>query len=145
MVRSSDSPIVILGSRTLAPVIQVFALYVIAHGHYSPGGGFQGGALLAASIILVRLSVGRRLGDLQFRRVMGTPMGVVGTLAFAAIGLVAMMGSGYFLQYTALPMGGIDPAMQRNLGILLVEFAVGLAVTGSVVAIYDDLTEPLHE
>ena len=30
-------------SRLLIPFIQLFALYVIAHGHHSPGGGFQGG------------------------------------------------------------------------------------------------------
>ena len=42
--------------RLLVPVIQIFAFYVLAHGHVSPGGGFQGGVLMGASFILVALS-----------------------------------------------------------------------------------------
>ena len=50
------SPIVLLGARLLSPYIFIFGMYVIFHGHYSPGGGFQGGALLAASILLMRVA-----------------------------------------------------------------------------------------
>ena len=42
--------------RIIVPFIQLFALYVIAHGHHSPGGGFQGGVILGASIILFAIS-----------------------------------------------------------------------------------------
>jgi multisubunit Na+/H+ antiporter MnhB subunit len=52
-----DDRIVALSSRLVVPFIQLFALYVVFHGHYSPGGGFQGGAMLAASFLLIRLSV----------------------------------------------------------------------------------------
>ena len=36
--------------------MQLFALYVVAHGHHSPGGGFQGGVILGASLILLAMS-----------------------------------------------------------------------------------------
>jgi multicomponent Na+:H+ antiporter subunit B len=39
--------------RLIVPVIQIFALYVLAHGHVSPGGGFQGGVAMGASFILI--------------------------------------------------------------------------------------------
>ena len=42
--------------RLIVPVIQIFAFYVLAHGHVSPGGGFQGGVLMGASFILIALS-----------------------------------------------------------------------------------------
>ena len=38
-------------ARVIVPFIQIFALYVIIHGHYGPGGGFQGGVILAASLL----------------------------------------------------------------------------------------------
>jgi hypothetical protein len=41
-------------SRLIVPFVQLFALYVIAHGHHSPGGGFQGGVIFGAAIILYR-------------------------------------------------------------------------------------------
>ena len=44
MIRREDSVIVHVVTRVMVPLIQIFALYVIFHGHYSPGGGFQGGA-----------------------------------------------------------------------------------------------------
>lgn len=42
MITSSDDIIIKTTARIFAPFIQLFALYVIMHGHYSPGGGFQG-------------------------------------------------------------------------------------------------------
>ena len=54
MKLNDDNPITTLISSIVAPFIMLFALYVIFHGHYSPGGGFQGGTLLAASIILLQ-------------------------------------------------------------------------------------------
>ncbi|MFV1996094.1 MAG: hydrogen gas-evolving membrane-bound hydrogenase subunit E, partial [Verrucomicrobiales bacterium] len=59
--KSDPSNLVITTTcRLLVPVIQLFGLYVVAHGHYSPGGGFQGGVVLGASFIL--LAIG---GDLR--------------------------------------------------------------------------------
>ena len=43
-------------ARQIVPFIQLFALYVVAHGHHSPGGGFQGGVILGASFILLAIS-----------------------------------------------------------------------------------------
>ena len=45
--------------RVLVPFVLLFAVYVVAHGHDSPGGGFQGGAILAAAVILIRLVHGQ--------------------------------------------------------------------------------------
>ena len=42
--------------RLLVPVIQIFSFYVLAHGHVSPGGGFQGGVVMGASFIMIALS-----------------------------------------------------------------------------------------
>ncbi|MDZ7690581.1 MAG: MnhB domain-containing protein [Balneolaceae bacterium] len=46
MTNKEHSPIILYGARILSPYIMVFGFYVIFHGHYSPGGGFQGGTLL---------------------------------------------------------------------------------------------------
>ena len=51
MLKYKNNPIILLVSRMVSPFIMLFALYVIFHGHYSPGGGFQGGTLLAAALL----------------------------------------------------------------------------------------------
>lgn len=44
--------------KLLLPFIQVYGLYIIFHGHISPGGGFAGGAVMAASFVLFAMSYG---------------------------------------------------------------------------------------
>jgi multicomponent Na+:H+ antiporter subunit B len=130
--------IVALSARLVVPFIQLFALYVIFHGHYSPGGGFQGGAMLAASFLLIRLSVGTDAAQLQFRRTWGTPGSSIGTLIYLATGITALILGGYFLDYSQLPLG-MGESETRSMGILIVEIGVAIAVASTLTAIYDDL------
>lgn len=139
MRRQFDSPIVILGSRLLSPYIMVFGWYVIFHGHYSPGGGFQGGALLAASILLIRVAGGRRISRLQIQEFATTPLAVIGVVIYFATGLVSMAMGGYFLDYGMLPIPGLDPAWLRYYGILIIEIGIGLAVMAILIMIYDNM------
>ena len=135
------NPIILTVSCAISPFIMVFGLYVIFHGHYSPGGGFQGGTLLAAALLLIRLAAGFDIAQLQFKRVLGTPLGSIGVLIYFGTGFLAMISGGEFLDYGFLPFAGITGAGLRSLGILMVEIGVGLAVMAILVAIYDDLLE----
>lgn len=140
MNRSFESPIVLLGSRLLSPYIMLFGIYVIFHGHYSPGGGFQGGALLAASVILMRLSAGSELSSLQIPEFMTTPLAAIGVIVYFGTGVVAMLMGSYFLDYGALPFpGDLTPDMLRYYGILVIEVGIGLAVMAILVMIYDHM------
>lgn len=49
----SSGPIAKAASRLLIPLIFIFGFYVVVHGHLSPGGGFQGGAIVATGIALL--------------------------------------------------------------------------------------------
>ena len=138
MKLNENNPITTLISSIVAPFIMLFALYVIFHGHSSPGGGFQGGTLLAASIILLRLSLGSEMGQLQFPSRLGTPLGSLGVLIYFGTGLASLFFGGRFLDYSLLPIAR-SAANRRSWGILLVEIGVGLAVTAILVSIYDDL------
>lgn len=136
----TDSPIVLLGARHLSPYIMLFGIYVIFHGHYSPGGGFQGGALLAASVILVRLACGTRVAELQIREFMTTPLAAFGVIVYFGTGIVAMLMGSYFLDYGVLPFpGGLEPAELRYYGILVIEIGIGIAVMAILVMIYDHM------
>ncbi|MBE0607316.1 MAG: sodium:proton antiporter [Deltaproteobacteria bacterium] len=135
------NPIILTVSGVVSPFIMLFGLYVIFHGHYSPGGGFQGGTLLAAALLLIRLAAGFDIAQLQFKRILGTPLGSIGVLIYFGTGFLAMISGGEFLDYGFLPFGGLTGGGLRSLGILMVEIGVGLAVMAILVAIYDDLLE----
>ena len=123
----------------LIPFIQLFALYVIIHGHYGPGGGFQGGVLLAVSIILQRLYLGTRIAYQKFSPKLALALGAIGMLIFFLAGIVPMMFGGAFLDYGNLPLFWIHGAELRAVGILIVEIGIGLAVFGTLVLIFDSL------
>ncbi len=139
MENASVSPIIRVCCRGLAPFIQLVGLYVFFHGHYSPGGGFQGGVLLAASIMLLRMTIG--LSDSQ--RVMPTrlviPLAAFGALIYAGTGFLALVWGGSFLDYAFLPIPGLEPAMLRNTGILVIEAGVTICIMSTLISIYDNL------
>ncbi len=127
-------------SRYLIPFIQLFGLYVIAHGHYSPGGGFQGGVILGASIILLSVSHNLRTALRRMGEKTSALFSPIGVLIYAGTGFLCMVLGYNFLDYQALAAllpGG--PIMARSHGILLVEIGVGMAVMGTMVWIFKNL------
>lgn len=134
-----DSPIVLLGGRFLSPFLMLFGFYVIIHGHYSPGGGFQGGALLAASVLLVRLSAGQQSSELQVRETLATPVAAIGVFIFFATGLAGLLMGGHFLDYSFLPNPDMEPSLVRYYGTLIIEVGIGMAVMAILIMIYDNM------
>jgi len=145
MRQAEDDPIILLVSRSLSPFIMLFGIYVIFHGHYSPGGGFQGGAMLAAAFILIRLTSGIRIAQLQLKSTLAGPLGALGVLIFFGTGLAAMLAGGNFLDYRFLPLAGFEGAELRAFGILIIEIGVGLAVMAILTTIYDNLLEDQND
>ncbi|MDY0110087.1 MAG: Na(+)/H(+) antiporter subunit B [Candidatus Krumholzibacteria bacterium] len=137
----SSSPIIRIASRGLAPLIQIIGLYVFFHGHYSPGGGFQGGVLLAASIILLRMGLGFANTQTVMPSGWTVPLGAVGGLIYIGTGFFAVLCGGNFLDYGVFPMPWLDPPHLHSYGILFIEVGVTLTVMSTLVAIFDHLLD----
>ena len=123
----------------LIPFIQLFALYVIIHGHYGPGGGFQGGVLLAVSVILQRLYLGKTVSYRKFPPRLAVVVAVIGMLIYGLSGIIPLLIGGSFLDYAYLPIPWVSGAELRSLGILIVEIGISLGVFGTLVLIFDNL------
>jgi multicomponent Na+:H+ antiporter subunit B len=123
----------------LVPFVQVFALYVVFHGHYGPGGGFQGGVLLAIGIILQRICGGREFSHKRFPPSLAMVFAACGMLIYAITGLIPVFFGAPFLDYGSLPIFWVHGSELRSLGILIVEIGIALAVFGTLVAIFDAL------
>jgi multicomponent Na+:H+ antiporter subunit B len=133
--------------RTLLPplvaAMQLFAFYVLVHGHYSPGGGFQAGILLAASMILPRLALGHAPGPLALTPGGAGVLTAVGVLIFAGIGTIPILFGQPMLDYAVLVPLGAEAADRRSLAILLIEVGVTLAVAGAMLSIFYALSGKL--
>lgn len=141
MVSRYGNIVVELACRIMAPFILLFGFYVLVHGHLSPGGGFQGGAILAATIILLRLSLGKKRTSRKFPTNLAIILGAIGLLIYAGIGVAAFLCGGRYLDYAYLPIPGVTEAYRRYLGILFIEVGVFLGVFGIMLTIFDNLIE----
>jgi len=126
--------------RIMVPFVQLFALYVLAHGHYSPGGGFQGGVILAASLALIFLVYGYEDALERLSLKMAGRFCSIGVLIYAGIGFICLLLGGNFLDYSRLaPLFQVTAPRARSLGILGIETGVALAVMAAMYSIIMDI------
>jgi multicomponent Na+:H+ antiporter subunit B len=128
----------VLGLALVGPVV-LFGIYVVAHGHLSPGGGFQGGVVLATGALLVYLS-----GEyVTLRKV--RPVALIdlaegsGAAGYVAIGFLGLAAGAAFLE-NVLPLG--QPGALLSAGTMpLINLAVGLEVAGGFVLLLSEFLE----
>ena len=140
MIDAHDSSIVRTMSRLLIPLIQLFALYVLFFGQYGPGGGFAGGVMLGAGLILGALVFGPESSAYRLAGKVLRGDGI-GLLIFAGIGGLCLIGGGEFLNYSNLkiPWGDGDSS-RRYLGILLAQIGVAVDIAVTAIAIVFSLS-----
>lgn len=127
--------------RLIVPVIQIFAFYVLAHGHVSPGGGFQGGVVMGASFILVALAWDLEVALARFSAEKCILMAALGIVLYCGIGFLSMLLGGEFLDYAELEkVLPVSREMARYHAMLGVEIGVGFTVTAIMFALYANLS-----
>jgi len=126
-------------AKLLIPLILIFALYVQFHGDYGPGGGFQAGVIFASAFILYSLIFGvenaRTVISFNLLRVVSA----LGLLLYIGVGVVALISGGNFLDYNVLLS---DPVHGQHLGILVIEFGVGMTVAAVMMMIFFVFARP---
>jgi multicomponent Na+:H+ antiporter subunit B len=129
----------ILVGRIFGPVTLVFGIYIALHATATPGGGFQGGVMIASGLLLVYLGEGYGAWRRMIRSWALAAMEGGGALLFAAAGLWPMVNGQAFLS-NDLPLGHIKDMLSG--GLMLVENAgVALAVTGGFANLFLEFLE----
>ena len=135
----TDQVILRVVTKMSIPFILLFGLYVITHGELGPGGGFQGGVVLACGFILFALVFGRpALYRVLPPRVTDVLTGV-GVLIYSGTGAACLFFGGKFLDYSAL--NAASPGEGEALGMTLVEYGVGITVSMVMLTIFNQLAE----
>ena len=126
-------PILRVCTKIIVSPIILFGLYVQFHGDYGPGGGFQAGVIVAAGFILHSLIFGLSEG----RRLVPQNLNVIimslGVLLYGGTGLISVYLNSEYLNYSVLAH---DHKHGQHLGILLIEFGVGLTVAGVMLILF---------
>lgn len=140
MIERHDSVVVTTFIRLLVPLAQLFSLYVLAHGHESPGGGFQAGVILGATYVLLALGLGRQALERRVNEPICLATAAGGVLLYMLTGLAGMAGGGTFLDYSALPLP-VSAVRARFLGILFIETGVMVAVAATIIVLFCRLAD----
>jgi len=123
------------GCRFLFPLILVFGSYIFIHGHLTPGGGFQGGAIIASGFLLIYLGCRER----RINRIASNLAESLGGLTFVVIGLLGLVFGGYFL-LNFLPKGTANTLFSAGI-IPIIYIAIGFKVGSELAGIIDNLIE----
>ena len=127
------------------PFSMIYGLYVIAHGHLTPGGGFQGGAVVASACAMVLVAFGSTwtMGKIKEKNL--SALESVGAIGFIGLALLGLVFGGVFFNnflvgsdiiFGTVPPTGSGIADITTGGVLpLMNFAVGLKVIAGLFAI----------
>ena len=117
----------------------LLGLYVVTHGHLTPGGGFQGGVVLAGALLLVYLTGGyltvRRLSPWAFIETCEA----TGAGGFAALGVAGLIAGGAFFD-NVLPFGHAGGFVVGGT-IPLGNVIVGIEVGAGFAMVFSELLE----
>lgn len=132
--RPSGDPVLSIGCSVLVPLILLFGIYVILNGSVSPGGGFSGGAIMGAGLIIYAIAFGFESSERFFKDRTFRAVSAIALLAYCASKtysfLTGAMGvpSGVWL--------GIPGTILSGGIIFILNVAVGMVVTCTMFGFY---------
>jgi len=129
---SYENTLLKIAVDTLFPIIILFGVYVIIHGHLSPGGGFQGGVIIASAFLLMFLAKG---DDFKINHKI---LGLIESLSGAGFILIAILGLLIIDRFFAnfLPLGELGRLFSGGV-IPLIYIFVGVKVSAEMTALLE--------
>ena len=128
------SEILCSASCFLMPMLILFGVYIFVHGHLSPGGGFQGGVIIASAFLLMFLTVPERevhhgiLGSIE-------SLSGVSVIILGVLGIILSAG---FLDPRYLPIGEYGRLLSAG-AVPLIYSLIGLKVGSELTGVLDNM------
>jgi multicomponent Na+:H+ antiporter subunit B len=121
--------------RLLAPFIVIFSVYVMINGHTSPGGGFQGGAILGGLFIVLSIVLGSEKVRPLLPDRAAPWLRIAAPLAFVSMGILGVLLTGFYLGFPQEPtLRAVSAAM-----ILVIEIGIGVGGATIFATLYREM------
>ncbi len=126
------------GADFLSPLIIIFGIYIFTHGHLSPGGGFQGGVVIASSILLLVMAN----ASFRFSHALLHFSESLSGAAYVVMGLLGLLllGAASFLDPRYLP-GGVYLSLFSAGAVPLIYSFIGFKVGAELSSVIDSMHE----
>lgn len=129
------TPIVKKVAQLMSGIIFIYGIYIVVHGHLTPGGAFAGGILLAGAFILLILAFGSEIISLRKEETgssLSESVAILLTLIMAVLGL--FFGSKVFFN-NYLPAGNLGDLFSAG-AIPIYNSLIGIEVAAAIVTIF---------
>lgn len=128
------SVLVTTGSAFLFPIIMLFGVYIFLHGHLTPGGGFQGGVVIASGILLFMLAN----QDSKINRHLLHWVESLSGAFYVLIGILGLILAGGFLDNRLFSLGEFGMLISAG-AIPVIYSLIGLKVGAELVGILNNM------
>ncbi len=128
------SEILVTGANLLVPVIMLFGIYIFLNGHLSPGGGFQGGAVVASAVLLLFLAY----PGFRLRHGILTVLESLSGTAYVVIAVLGLILASGFLDSRMMALGETGRIISAGT-IPLIYTIIGLKVGTELAGIIENL------
>jgi len=134
------SEILQTAAKVLTPAIFLLGIYVFINGHLTPGGGFQGGAIVASGLVLMLLA----RPDMKISHTVIHVVESISGFAFVFIGILGIFYAGGFLDNSLISLGTFGTLLSAG-AIPIIYIFVGLKVGAELSNIVGHLQESQNE
>lgn len=134
------SEILVTASTLLVPTIFMLGVYIFMNGHLTPGGGFQGGAVMATGVVLMIMAK----PNIKFNHKLLALLESISGVGFVFIGVLGVLLAAGFLDNRLLPMGEFGTLLSAGV-IPIIYILIGLKVGSELTNILGSLKETQNE
>ncbi|UCH12761.1 MAG: hypothetical protein JSW18_02120 [Candidatus Omnitrophota bacterium] len=121
-------------TRLTVGLILLYGIYIVLHGHLTPGGGFAGGVIIALSFIHLMLAFGKEVALKKVSRPIASLFEGIGAVMFLSVAVIGFVGGYFFLNFF---MNKGAPFKLFSAGIIpLCNIAISLKVGAGLFAIF---------
>ena len=122
-------------TQLLVGIIFMYGIYIILHGHLTPGGGFAGGAIIAGAFILLILAYGSSALNLKKEVSGSSGTESLAILLVVVLALMSLLLGAKVFMVNFLPKG--LPGDLLSAGVIpLYNLFVGIEVAGAILTIF---------
>jgi len=123
-------------TRLIMGLILLFGIYIVLHGHLSPGGGFAGGMIIALSFVHLMLAFGKEAVTSKISKNLASNLESIGALMFLSIAAIGFFGGSFFLNILkkgepfklfsagTIPLNNLAISLKVSVGLLAIFLAL---------------------
>jgi len=139
----TNDPVLRVVTIAYAPIAVMYGIYMVMHGQLTPGGGFQGGVVVATGVLAMWFGIDSEQWDAVVPKDGSEGFETIGAIGYVGVGVAGLVAAGLFLR-NVLPLGTTG-ALFSGGTIDLLNGLVGIAISGGFAVVTSEFVKETRE